>query len=200
MESFLIHWGYAAVFLFGFLEACCVPIPSAITFAFAGVLAGEGYLSIAGVIVVGTVAELVGSLAAYGAGRAGGRPLVHRFGRYLLITRADLDRAERFAAGRGAWAIPVGRALPVVRAFVSIVAGLIGVPPLLFGVLSLIGTAVWVSAMSLIGYGVGSAWQGIAHGVAVAGYALAVVVVIAVAIFIAFRLRAARLERQRAGR
>jgi membrane protein DedA with SNARE-associated domain len=200
MESFLIHWGYAAVFLFGFLEACCVPIPSVITFAFAGVLAGEGYLSIVGVILVGTVAELIGSLVAYSVGRAGGRPLVHRFGRYLLITRADVDRAERFVAGRGVWAIPLGRALPVVRAFVSLVAGLIEVPPLLFGVLSLIGTAVWVTTMSLIGYGVGSAWRSIAHGIAVAGFGIAVVAVLAVAAFIVSRLREVRLERQRAGR
>ena len=200
MESFLIHWGYAAVFLFGFLEACCVPIPSAITFAFAGVLAGEGHLNIATVILVGTVAELIGSLVAYGVGRAGGRPLVHKFGRYLLITRADIDRAERFVAGRGVWAIPLGRVLPVVRAFVSIVAGLIEVPPLLFGALSLIGTAVWVTTMSLIGYGVGSAWQSMARGIAVAGYVIAGVVVLAVAVFIASRLREVRLERQRADR
>lgn len=200
MEGFLIHWGYAAVVLFGFLEACCVPIPSAITFAFAGVLAGEGYLNIVSVIVVGTVAELAGSLVSYGVGRAGGRPLIHKFGRYLLITQADLDRAERFAAGRGAWAIPLGRALPVVRAFVSLAAGLIEVPPLLFGVLSLIGTAVWVTTMSLTGYAVGSAWHAIAHEVAVAGYVLAVVVVLAVAAFIISRLRNARLERRRAGK
>ena len=137
MESFLIHWGYAAVFLFGFLEACCVPIPSEITFGFAGVLAGEGHLNIVAVIVVGTIAELLGSYVAYGIGRAGERPLVQRYGRYLLITQADIDRAERFIAGRGIWAIPLGRALPVVRTFVSIVAGFLKVPPLLFGVLSL---------------------------------------------------------------
>ena len=194
MESFLIRWGYAAVFLFGFLEACCVPIPSEITFGFAGVLAGEGHLSIVGVIVVGTIAELIGSYVAYGIGRAGGRPLVHRFGRYLLITRADLDRAERFLAGRGAWSIPLGRALPVIRAFVSIVAGFLEVPPLLFGVLSLIGTAVWVTAISLIGYGVGSAWQSVMHGIAVAGYAIAVVAIIAIVAFIAYRVREVRHE------
>jgi membrane protein DedA with SNARE-associated domain len=195
MESFLIHWGYAAVFLFGFLEACCVPIPSAITFGFAGALAGEGYLNIVGVIVVGTVAELIGSFASYGVGRACERPLVHRFGRYLLITRADIDRAERFVAGRGVWSIPLGRALPVIRTFVSVVAGFIEVPPLLFGVLSLIGTAVWVTTISLIGYGVGSAWRSIAHGIAVAGFGIAVVVVLAVAGFIVYRLRDVRRER-----
>src|SRR5438876_11501224 len=124
MESFLIHWSYAAVFLFGFLEACCVPIPSGITFGFAGALAGAGDLNIAGVIVVGTAAELIGSLVAYGVGRAGGRPLVHRFGPYLLITRADIDRAERFVAGRGGRSIPLGRAPPVLRPFRSLVSGL----------------------------------------------------------------------------
>ena len=200
MEGFLTHWGYAAVALLGFLEACCVPIPSAITFCFAGVLAGEGYLNVFGVILVGTIAEFIGSFVAYGMGRAGGRPLVHRFGRYLLITRSDLDRAERFVAGRGVWAIPLGRVVPVVRTFVSIVAGFIEVPALLFGVLSLIGTAAWVTTMSLVGYGVGSAWQSVAHGIAVAGYGIAVVVVLAVAAFVVARRRDVRLARQRARR
>jgi membrane protein DedA with SNARE-associated domain len=194
MESFLIHWGYAAIFLFGFLEACCVPIPSEITFGFAGVLAGEGHLNIVGVIVVGTIAELIGSYVAYGIGRAGGRPLVHRFGRYLLITQADIDRAERFVAGKGIWSIPLGRALPIVRTFVSIVAGFIEVPALLFGVLSLIGTAVWVTVISLVGYGVGTAWQTVAHGLAVAGYLIAVVAVVAIVVFIAHRVREVRRE------
>jgi len=196
MESFLIHWGYAAVFLFGFLEACCVPIPSEITFGFAGVLAGEGHLNIVAVIVVGTIAELLGSYVAYAIGRAGERPLVQRYGRYLLITQADIDRAERFIAGRGIWAIPLGRALPVVRTFVSIVAGFLKVPPLLFGVLSLIGTAVWVTVISLIGYGVGSAWQSVAHGLALAGYVIVVLAVIAIAAFIAYRVREVRREGQ----
>ena len=194
MESFLAQWGYAAVFLFGFLEACCVPIPSEITFGFAGVLAGEGHLNIVLVIVVGTIAELIGSFVAYGIGRVGERPLVHRFGRYLLITQADIDRAERFLAGRGIWAIPVGRALPVVRTFVSIVAGFSQVPPLLFGVLSLIGTAVWVTVISLIGYGVGSAWQSVAHGLAVAGYVIFAVAVVGIAAFIVYRVREVRRE------
>jgi membrane protein DedA with SNARE-associated domain len=194
MESFLTHWGYAAVFLFGFLEAACIPIPSEITFGFAGVLAGEGHLNIVAVIVVGTIAELLGSYVSYGVGRVCERPLVHRFGRYLLITQADIDRAERFLAGRGVWAIPVGRALPVVRTFVSIVAGFTKVPPLLFGVLSLIGTAVWVTVISLVGYGVGSAWQSVAHGLAVAGYVIFAVAVVGIAAFIAYRLREVRRE------
>ena len=189
-----MHWGLAAVFLFGFLEACCVPIPSEITFGFAGVLAGEGRLSIVAVIAVGTIAELLGSFVSYGAGRAGGRPLVHRFGRYLLVTQSDIDRAERFVAGRGVWAVPLGRALPVVRTFVSIVAGIIEVPPMLFGVLSLIGTAIWVTAISLLGYSLSSTWLSIEHGIKLAGYGIAALVVLAIAAFILHRLREVRLE------
>ena len=198
MESFLSQFGLAAVFLFGFLEACCVPIPSEITFGFAGVLAGEGHLNIVAVIIVGTVAELIGSFVAYTVGRVGERPLVNRFGRYLLITNADIDRAERFFAGRGAWAVPVGRALPVVRTFISIVAGFIKMPAPLFGVLSLIGTAVWVTVISLIGYGLSSTWQSIAHGIALAGYAIAVVAVLAIVALIFYRLREVRREQAEA--
>jgi membrane protein DedA with SNARE-associated domain len=194
MQSFLSQAGLLAVFLFGFLEACCVPIPSEITFGFAGVLAGQGKLSIVGVIIVGTLAELIGSLVSYSAGRAGGRPLVHRFGRYLLITHADVDRAERFFAGRGAWAVPLGRALPVVRTFVSIVAGFIEMPVMLFAVLSLVGTAAWVSAISLAGYGLGSTWHKLAHGIALAGYVIAFLAVVAIAGFIWHRVRELRAE------
>ncbi|HEY9241482.1 MAG TPA: DedA family protein [Streptosporangiaceae bacterium] len=194
MESFLSQWGLAAVFLFGFLEACCIPIPSEITFGFAGVLAGEGKLNIVAVIIVGTVAELIGSYVSYTVGRVGERPLVSRFGRYLLVTERDIDRAERFFAGRGAWAVPVGRALPVVRTFISIVAGFIKMPALLFGVLSLIGTAIWVTVISLLGYGLSSTWTSIEHGISVAGYLIAVLVVAAIVGLVLYRLREIRRE------
>lgn len=195
MESFLAQYGLAAVFLFGFLEACCVPIPSEVTFGFAGVLAAsQGHLNIVAIIIVGTVAELVGSMISYSIGRVGGRPLVQRFGRYLLITRSDIDRAERFFAGRGAWAVLLGRALPVVRTFASIVAGFIEMPAVMFGVLSLIGTAVWVTVISLVGYGVGTAWNSVAHGISLAGYVIAALAVIAIAAFIVHRLRELRHE------
>jgi membrane protein DedA with SNARE-associated domain len=194
MESFLSQYGYAAIFLFAFLEACCVPIPSEVTFGFAGVLAAQGHLNIAAVIVVGTLAELAGSLVSYGIGRVGGRPFVRRTGRYLLITHADIDRAERFFTGRGVWAVPLGRCLPVVRSFVSVVAGFVEVPVVLFAFLSLIGTAIWVTVISLVGYGVGSAWNRINHDISLAGYGIAAVVVIAIVAFVLYRLRELRRE------
>ncbi|HTS96687.1 MAG TPA: DedA family protein [Streptosporangiaceae bacterium] len=194
MESFLVHAGYGALVVFGFLEACCVPISSEITFGFAGVLAYQGHLSLVLVIVIGTLAELAGSYVSYAVGRVAERPVIERFGRYLLITKADIDRAERFLVGRGAWAIPLGRALPVVRAFTSIGAGLAGVPAVRFGVLSLIGTVVYATVVASIGYSLGPAWNRMARDLSLAGYAIAVVVVVAIVAFVLYRLRELRRE------
>lgn len=194
MESFLIHAGYAALILLAFGEACCVPISSEVVFGFAGVLAYQGHLSLAWVIVAGTLAELAGSYVSYTVGRLAERPVIERFGRFLLITKADLARAERFLTGRGGWAIPVARALPLVRSFASLVAGFARVPPLRFGLLSLAGTVVYVAAMSSIGYAVGSAWNRVAASLSVAGYVVAVLIVVLIAVFVFWRLRALRRE------
>jgi len=196
MTSFLIHAGYAAIILLGFLEACCVPIPSEITFGFGGVLAYQGHLSLALVIVSGTLAEVAGSYVSYGVGRVAERPVIEKFGRYLLITKADIDRTERFLAGRGAWAIPVGRTLPFVRSFTSVVAGFTGIPALRFGILSLIGTAFYGSVIASVGYAVGSAWHRVEHDLSVAGYLIAAVVIVAIGGFIVMRLRQQRREAQ----
>ena len=194
MESFLIHWGYGALILFGFLEACCIPVSSEVTFGFAGVLAFQGHLNLALVILLGTLAELAGSYVSYAVGRVAERPVIERVGRYVLITKTDLDRAERFLTGRGAWAIPVGRALPIVRAFTSIVAGFAGVRELRFGILSLIGTVVYATVVALIGYAVGSAWHSVYHAFSLAGYLIVAVVVLAIAGVIILRLRELRRE------
>jgi membrane protein DedA with SNARE-associated domain len=198
MESFLTSAGYAALILFGFLEAACIPISSEITFGFAGVLAYQGHLNLALVIIIGSLAELAGSYASYAVGRVGGKPLVARLGRYVLVTESDVNRAERFLAGRGWWAVPVGRMLPFVRAFTSIVAGLIRIPAARFGVLSLIGTVIYATVLSLIGYGLGHAWQSINHGLTVIGYVLFAIVVIAIVGFVVYRLRQFRRETARA--
>jgi len=194
MEHYLVDWGYAALILFGFLEAACIPISSEVTFGFAGVLAYQGHLNLALVIIIGTLAELAGSYASYAVGRVGGKPLVAKLGRYVLVTQADVDRAERFLAGRGGWAIVVGRMLPFVRAFTSIVAGLVRIPALRFGVLSLIGTVIYATVLSVIGYELGHAWGSINHGLTDATYILVALVVIAITGFVVYRLRQFRRE------
>ncbi len=194
MESFLTQAGYGALIVLCFVQACCIPIPSEVTFGFAGVLAYEGHLNLVAIIVIGSLAELAGSYVAYTVGRIGERPLVDRLGRYVLITRTDIDRAERFFEGRGALAVTIGRALPVIRAFISIVAGLSEMPAVRFGIFSLLGTLIYASVLSAIGYGLGSAWHSVAHGIAIAGYVIAALVVIVVVGFIVYRLREVRKE------
>jgi membrane protein DedA with SNARE-associated domain len=199
MEHFLISAGYAALILFGVLEAACIPVSSEVTFGFAGVLAGQGHLNLALVIIIGTLAEMVGSYISYFVGRIGGRPLVDRVGRYVLITQSDVDRAERFMTGRGIWAVPVGRMLPFVRAFTSIVAGLVDIPPLRFGILSLIGTAVYATVLSVLGYSVAGAWNTISKSMSLAGYILAAILIVAIVGFVVYRYRQFRGEQGPAG-
>ena len=200
MQSFLVSHAIYAIVLFGVLEAMCVPISSELTFLLGGAIASGGvagthqHPSLAMVIILGTIAELVGSYISYGVGRAGGRPLVRRWGKYVLVTEADVARAERFLVGRGVWAVPVARMLPFVRAFASIVAGLVDIPPVRFGVLSLIGTLVYVVALSSIGYSLGSEWSKINHGLTQVSYVLVAVVVLAIIGFVILRLREFRRE------
>jgi len=200
MQSFLVSHAIYAIVLFGVLEAMCIPISSELTFLLGGAIASGGvagtsqHPSLALVIILGTLAELVGSYISYYVGRVGGKPLVHRWGRYILVTEADVARAERFLVGRGVWALPVARMLPFVRAFASIVAGFVDIPPVRFGVLSAIGTLIYVVVLSSIGYSLGGQWSKINHSLSVATYVLVAVVVVAVIGFVIYRLREFRRE------
>jgi membrane protein DedA with SNARE-associated domain len=198
VQSFLSHSGYAALFVLAFAEACCVPFPSEVTFGFAGVLAASGRFNLVAVIFLGTFAELVGSYLGYTIGRIGGRPLVERLGRYVLLTKKDLDRAERWLSGRGEFAVLVGRAMPILRSFTSLVAGTADMPAVRFGVFSLIGTLIYTTCLSVIGYEVGNTWHRVAHGFSIAGYVLVGLVVLVVIAFILHRLRTLRREREEA--
>jgi membrane protein DedA with SNARE-associated domain len=198
MQSFLTAHAIYAIVLFGVLEAMCIPISSELTFLLGGAIAsGEvtsQHPSLALVIILGTIAEMVGSSIAYGVGRAGGHPLVRRWGKYVLVTEADVARAERFLVGRGIWALPVARMLPFVRAFASIVAGVVDVPPLRFSVLNLIGTFIYVTVLSSIGYSLGGQWGKINHDLTDATYILVILVVLAIVGFVLYRLRGYRRE------
>ena len=196
MTSFLTSYGYLALIVFAFVQACCIPISSEITFGYAGVLAYQGHLSLALVIVIGTLAEVAGSSAAYGLGRLGGRDTVDRYRRYLLMTRKDVERAERFFAGRGAWSVAVGRVIPLVRAFTGLVAGFMEVPAVPFEVFNLLGTLAWAAALSVIGYEFGSDWGKVSKNFSHASDALAVLVVLMLIGLIVHKAREVRKERR----
>lgn len=203
MTSFLSDAGYWALIIFAFVQACCIPISSEITFGFAGVLAFEGHLSLPLVIIIGTIGELAGSSAAYGLGRLGGRHTVERYRRYLLMTRKDVARAEAFFGGRGAWSVALARVIPLLRTFAGLAAGFMEVPMLAFEAFSLLGTVVWAAALSLVGYELGSDWAKASKNISHASDALAAVVVLMLVVLIvhkAWQLRRERVADATAGR
>ena len=194
MQGFLTHAGYPAIIVLAFLEACCIPISSEVIFGFAGVLAYQGHLNLALIVIIGTLAEQAGSYVSYWVGRVVDRPTIERVGRYVLITRSDINRTERFVDGHGSWAIPVGRVIPVLRSFTSLVAGFVGVKALRFGILNLIGTVFYIAAMTSIGYAVGPAWNRVSADLSVGGYVIVALIVVAIAVFVVLRLRELRRE------
>jgi membrane protein DedA with SNARE-associated domain len=192
VEHFLQSWGYAAVFVLALVEAVCIPFPSEITFGFAGALAAEGHFDLAAVIGVGIAGEFIGSMIGYTIGRTGGRALVDRYGKYVLISAPEVDRAHRFLERRGDPAVVVGRVLPVVRTFVSLVAGIgeMGVAP--FALFTLIGTAAYSSALAAAGYALGSSWHTLVKGFTDASFVVLGLVVLGVVGYVWHRWRGAR--------
>jgi membrane protein DedA with SNARE-associated domain len=189
-NHFISSYGYAAIFLLSVLQSCCIPTSSELTIGFAGVLASQGKLSLVGVIAVAVAGEVVGAYIAWAIGRYAGRGFVDRYGRYVLLTHHDLDRAEDWYHRHGAWGVFVGRLVPVIRNFVAVPAGVAEYPLVPFGVLTFLGSLVWLSTMALIGYGVGSSYHKVMKGFNYAGYIVAVAAVVAIAFVVAHRYRA----------
>jgi membrane protein DedA with SNARE-associated domain len=201
MESFvtsvMTSHGYLALIILAFVEACCIPISSEVTFALAGMIAATNpnKFSLVAVIVIGTLAEMGGSLTSYAVGRRGGRHLLERYGKWVLVSRSDLDRAERLFSGRGAWVVAVARVVPLVRCFASFGAGVVEVPAVPFTIFSFIGTAIWATALSVLGYEVGPTVKHLFHSFSIISVIL---VVVLLAGLIAHRVHAIRKDAHRA--
>ena len=198
MQSFLVSHAIYAIVLFGVLEAMCIPISSELTFLLGGAIASGAVVhphpSLALVIILGIVAEMVGSYIAYGVGRWGGQPAGAPLGPVRADHRVGRGPGRAVPGRAGAWALPVARMLPFVRAFASIVAGLVDIPPVRFGVLNFIGTTIYIVVLSSIGYSLGGEWTKLNHSLSLASYILVVVVVLAIVGFVLYRLRAFRRE------
>ena len=190
--SLVASSGYLAIFLLSVLQSCCIPTSSELVLGFGGVLASQGKLSLAGVIAAGVAGEVVGAYIAYFIGRTGGRTLVDRYGRYVLLTNRDLDRAEAWYQRHGRWGVFGSRLVPVIRNFVAVPAGVAEVPLVRFGVMTFLGSLIWDGAWALIGYQLGSSWKSIVHGFNDAGYLLFALAVIAVVLFFVHRWRSYR--------
>jgi membrane protein DedA with SNARE-associated domain len=202
MENFLVHWGYLAVFLLSFISSMGLPVGAEVAIIYGGVLASgqvtsadHHQLSLVAVIVVATVAELLGSLAGYLIGYYGGRPLVDKVGKYVLLTHKDLDRAEAWFARRGEPVVLFGRFIPLLRSFVSFAAGLGEMAIGKFLIFTVIGCAIWCTVLTSVGYSLGASYKHVLKAFSYAGYLAAVLAVIAVVILFVHRLRQVREER-----
>ncbi len=182
-------FGYLAVFLLSVAQSCCVPTSSELTLGFAGALAATGHMSLPGAIVAGASGEVVGAYLAWAIGHTAGRAIVDRYGKYLLLTHRDLDRAEAWYARHGRWGVFGGRLVPVIRNFVALPAGVADVPLLPFGLLTAAGSLIWDGAMAGIGYGVGSHWNTIIHAFSDAGYVIGALAVVAIGFAVVHRWR-----------
>jgi membrane protein DedA with SNARE-associated domain len=180
--------GYLAIFLLMVLESACIPIPSEAVMLFGGALAGgvvlagvHVHLNVVAVALAGAVGNLVGSWIAYAVGRIGGRPLIERYGRYVLLRPHDLDRAERFFQRYGTPAVLISRILPVVRTFISLPAGIAEMPLGTFSLLTLVGSLPWTFALALAGDAVAANWKSVSSAFTPISIVVAVLIVIAIA-------------------
>ena len=168
--SQITRHGYLAVFLLMTLESVCIPIPSEAIMGFGGALSAgvvfagvNTHLNFWGVALLGALGNLLGSIIAYYIGRYGGRAIIERWGKYILIRHHDLDRAESFFSKKGDVAVLVGRVLPVVRTFISFPAGVAEMPIGKFAFFTLLGSLPWTIGLAYLGRSLATNWQSISH-------------------------------------
>jgi membrane protein DedA with SNARE-associated domain len=202
VEHFLEHWGYLAVFILSFISAMALPVGAEVAIIYGGVLAsgqvpGEHHpLNVVAVILVAAAAEVLGSIAGYAIGNYGGRPLVDKVGKYILLTHKDLDRAEAWFARRGDPIVLLGRFVPLLRSFVSLAAGLAEMALGKFVLFTVIGCTIWCAALTGLGYSLGSSYHHVLKDFSDAGYVIAAIVVLVVIAGFVHRIRAVRQQRE----
>ncbi|MFZ3238002.1 MAG: DedA family protein [Stellaceae bacterium] len=151
--------GYLGIAGLMAIESACIPIPSEIIMPFSGYLASAGRFNLLLVATAGAVGCNIGSTVAYMVGRYGGRPLVERWGSYILVSRRDLDDADRFFARYGGLAVLAARLLPVIRTFIALPAGIARLPQLKFQIYTFVGSWPWCFALAYVGYKLGQRWN-----------------------------------------
>jgi membrane protein DedA with SNARE-associated domain len=150
--------GYAGILLLMGIESACIPLPSEVIMPFSGYLVSLGRFSLAGVALAGALGCNAGSAVAYYVGAWGGRPLVERYGRYVLISHRDLDIADRFFARYGEGAVFLARLLPVVRTFIALPAGISRMNVARFHIYTFLGSLPWCWALAYAGLKLGPRW------------------------------------------
>jgi membrane protein DedA with SNARE-associated domain len=191
-------YGYLAVFVLMVLESAAIPVPSEVTMLFGGALASSAFagagqeLNFVAVALLGTAGNVVGSWLAYWAGVVGGRPLIDRFGRYLLVLPHEVDRAEEWFDRHGELAVFASRMLPVIRTFISVPAGVARMPFGRFTLYTVLGCLPWTFALAWLGYTLGENWTKVEDVLQPVAWAIAVVVVALGVWWVARRYRKVR--------
>jgi membrane protein DedA with SNARE-associated domain len=151
--------GYAGVALLMAIESACIPLPSEIIMPFSGYLVFTGRFDLVAVATAGAIGCNLGSTVAYAIGYYGGRPLVEKWGAYVMVSRRDLALVDRFFDRFGGITVFVSRLLPVVRTFIALPAGIARMPQLKFQVYTFLGSWPWCFALAYIGAKLGERWE-----------------------------------------
>jgi membrane protein DedA with SNARE-associated domain len=153
------HVGYWGVFFLMFLESACIPIPSEVIMPFSGFLVVSGQFTLLGVTVIGALGNLLGSILAYWVGYRGGRPLIEKYGKYILISHHDLDRAEHFFQKYGEATTFFSRMLPIIRTFISLPAGIAKMDFKKFVIYTFLGALPFSLLLAWAGVQLGERWD-----------------------------------------
>ena len=163
VTSFIINTisslGYGGVAFLMAIESAAIPLPSEVIMPFSGFLVSQGRFTLQGIAIAGAIGSVIGSWVTYFLGKYGGRPLVRKYGKYVLITEHDLDLTDRFFSRFGIWATFLGRVLPVVRTYISIPAGIARTRFWPFTAATFVGSYIWSLFLGWIGLKLGENWE-----------------------------------------
>jgi membrane protein DedA with SNARE-associated domain len=173
--------GLSGVFVLMLLESACIPVPSEATMLFAGFRVAEGEYSLFAAVMVGSVANLVGSWLAWWLGYIGRVDLLEKHGKKLHIKKSHLEWADRWFERHGDATVFFTRMLPIIRTFISLPAGVARMPFWRFSVLTFLGCVPWVLMLTFIGKEAGSRWDDWKDSLHYVDYAVAAAIVIGVA-------------------
>ena len=187
ISHFVRDAGLPGIFALMAIGSACIPVPSEVVMLFAGFAvadpgqsASQHHLTIIGVVLAGLIGTLVGSWLAYGVGRGGRLELLERHGARFHMGPAQVEKADRWFQRHGEAAVLFGRLIPVVRAFVSLPAGVAKMPFVRFTVFSLLGSLPWVLGLALAGHALGGDWKSVRKGFEYVDYAVLALIVAAV--------------------
>lgn len=187
--DWISDFGYAGIIFLMALESACMPVPSEIVMPFAGYLVWrDGEMSLLGVTLAGSLGCTIGSIAAYVVGFYAGRPLIIRYGKYILIREKHLVMAEKWFEKWGDKATFIARLLPVIRTVISLPAGIAKMNFKKFVFYSFVGSVPWTAMLAYVGYWLGPEWESIT-GVFRDLDVIVVVAVIALIAWYVYRIR-----------